>query len=136
MDREEWESLCDGCGRCCLLKLEDDETGDIEPTDIACRLLHLDSCRCSDYPNRKKLVPDCVQLTTKAVRRLTWLPPSCAYRLLNEGKPLKWWHPLISGDANTVHLAGVSVRNRVISETVVADEDFEDHVVSWPDDEL
>lgn len=132
MTRAEWESLCDGCGKCCLVKLQDADTDEISYTDVACRLLDCDSCRCSDYPNRKQIVPDCVVLSVKLVSQLKWMPSTCAYRLLKEGKPLHWWHPLVSGDPNTVHEAGVSVRGRAISETVVADEELLEHIVDWP----
>ena len=130
MSRPEWESLCDGCGRCCLIKLEDAETGDIDYTDIACRLLDLGSCRCSDYQNRKRRVPDCVVLTTAKINDLQWMPSTCAYRLIHEGKDLAWWHPLVSGDPATVHQAGISVRNRVVPEE--RGDDPEDRIVTWP----
>lgn len=113
MSPEEWESLCDGCGRCCLVKLEDEDSGDIHYTDVGCRLFDAESCRCSDYPNRQAVVPDCVRLTPDTVRALRWLPVTCAYRVLAEGKPLAWWHPLVSGHADTVHLAGISVRDEI-----------------------
>ncbi|MGE3147597.1 MAG: YcgN family cysteine cluster protein [Pseudorhodoplanes sp.] len=133
MTAAEWESLCDGCGRCCLNKLEEEETGHIYFTDVGCRLLDGESCRCSDYKNRNREVPDCVRLTPAKVRRLPWLPPTCAYRLLAEGHDLYWWHPLVSGDPDSVHAAGVSVRGRVAaSEADVPDEKLEDHIVSWP----
>ncbi len=130
MTRGEWESLCDGCAKCCLDKLEDDDTGEISYTEVACRLLDLGTCRCTDYANRKRFVPDCVVLTPRTVGRLTWLPPSCAYRLISEGKDLAWWHPLVSGDPETVHRAGVSVRGRAVPEAVAGD--LEDHIVHWP----
>ncbi len=130
MTRSEWESLCDGCARCCLDKLEDDDTGEISYTEVACRLLDLGTCRCTDYANRKRFVPDCVVLTPRTVARLTWLPSSCAYRLVSEGKDLEWWHPLVSGDPETVHRAGVSVRGRAVPEALAGD--LEDHVVRWP----
>lgn len=130
MTRGEWESLCDGCAKCCLAKLEDDDTGEISYTEVACRLLDLGTCRCTDYANRKRFVPDCVVLTPRTVARLTWLPSSCAYRLISEGKDLEWWHPLVSGDPETVHRAGVSVRGRAVPEAVAGD--LEDHVVRWP----
>ena len=130
MTRAEWESLCDGCGRCCLHKLEDTDTGEVAYTNIACRLLDAGTCRCTDYAQRKALVPDCLALTPQSVRDTAWLPPSCAYRLVAEGRDLAWWHPLVSGDANTVHEAGVSVRGRVVPEARAGDE--EDHVVDWP----
>ena len=115
MTAAEWESLCDGCGRCCLNKLEDIDTGRIEWTDVACRLLDGESCRCRNY-KRRRLVPDCVQLTPESVRALSWLPPTCAYRLVEEGRDLYWWHPLVSGDPESVHDAGISVRARTVSE--------------------
>ncbi len=130
---EEWESLCDGCGRCCLVKLEDEDTGRIYATDIGCRLFDAGTCRCKDYPNRSTIVPDCVTLTPKDVRELSWLPPTCAYRLIGEGRDLPWWHPLVSGDPKTVIDAGVSVRGRVFaSEDDVAAEDLPERVVNWP----
>ncbi len=133
MTHAEWESLCDGCGRCCLNKLEEEETGRTFYTDVGCRLLDGETCRCRDYKHRRQQVDDCVRLTPNSVKRISWLPPSCAYMLLAEGKGLYWWHPLVSGDPDTVHAAGVSVRRRVgASETDVPDEDLEDHIVSWP----
>lgn len=130
MTPEEWESLCDGCGRCCLHKLRDDDTREIAYTNIACRLLDQDSCRCSDYAQRRRRVPDCVQLTPATVRAIDWLPPSCAYRRLAEGKDLLWWHPLVSGDPQTVHQAGISVRGRTVNERRAGP--FEHHIVDWP----
>jgi len=133
MAPDEWESLCDGCGRCCLNKLEDEETGKYYYTDVGCRLLDGETCRCRDYPNRQALVDDCERLTPENVSQLGWLPPSCAYRLIAEGKELYWWHPLVSGDPETVHIAGVSVRGRLRgSETDVPDDQLENHVVRWP----
>ena len=133
MTPTEWESLCDGCGRCCLNKLEDEDTGEIFFTDVGCRLLDDKSCRCRDYANRTAVVEDCVQLTPQNVGELTWLPPTCAYKLLAEGRDLYWWHPLVSGDPETVVAAGVSVRGRVVaSEDQIREEDLEDHVVDWP----
>jgi uncharacterized cysteine cluster protein YcgN (CxxCxxCC family) len=129
MSREEWESLCDGCGKCCLYKLEDDETGVISFTNVACKLLDAKSCQCSDYKNRKKHVPDCQVFNAKKVRKIHWLPSTCAYRLLAEGKDLPRWHPLVSGHPSTVHKAGVSVRNKIVSETQV--KNLEDFVVDW-----
>ena len=133
MTAAEWESLCDGCGRCCLSKLEDEETGEVYFTDIGCRLLDGATCRCRDYPNRSAKVEDCVRLTPEVIETVTWLPPSCAYRLIHEGRDLYWWHPLVSGDPETVHAAGVSVRGRLFAlEDDVADEDLEKRIRQWP----
>src|SRR6476661_6620336 len=133
MSATEWESLCDGCGRCCLNKLEDWDTGAIFWTEVPCRLLDDATCRCKDYPNRQGQVPDCIALTPETVRSLTWLPPTCGYRLVAEGRDLYWWHPLVSGDPNTVHEAGVSVRGRVEgTEDDIPDADLEHHIVRWP----
>ncbi|MEO0797781.1 MAG: YcgN family cysteine cluster protein [Pseudomonadota bacterium] len=134
MTAAEWESLCDGCGRCCLLKVEDEDTGDIYLTGLACALLDLNSCRCRDYPNRQTKVPDCISLTPDAVAELGWLPPTCAYRRVAEGRGLAWWHPLVSGDPETVHTAGISVRGRALSETAYRVARIEDFIVSdWPE---
>lgn len=133
MDREQWESLCDGCGRCCLIKLEDEDSGAILATDIGCKLFDAGTCRCRDYPNRSTLVPDCVTLTPEAVRTLRWLPPTCAYKLVAEGQDLPWWHPLVSGDPETVVRAGVSVRGRVhANEDEIDEEDVVERIVNWP----
>jgi uncharacterized cysteine cluster protein YcgN (CxxCxxCC family) len=133
MSDAEWESLCDGCGRCCLEKLEDEDTGRIYYTHVACRLFDAGRCACSDYANRSQKVADCVRLTPDNVRTLKWLPPSCAYRLVAEGRDLYWWHPLVSGDPETVHTAGVSVRGRVVgTEAEVPLEELEHHIVRWP----
>lgn len=130
MTRAEWESLCDGCGRCCLHKLRDDATEDLAFTDVACRLLDRATARCADYANRRKHVPDCVRLTPARLASIDWLPPTCAYRLLAEGQTLRWWHPLVSGDPETVVAAGVSVRGKVIAERDAGP--LPDHVVRWP----
>ena len=149
MSDAEWESLCDGCGRCCLVKLEEDlgesakascgGGGEDEPnpdiyfTDVGCRLLDAQTCRCRDYPNRTAHVSDCVRLTPAVVNEIGWLPPSCAYRLLAEGHDLYWWHPLVSGDAESVHLAGISVRGRVHgNEDEIAADELESRIVGWP----
>jgi uncharacterized cysteine cluster protein YcgN (CxxCxxCC family) len=133
MTEAEWESLCDGCGRCCLVKLEDEDCGKIHATDIGCRLFDAATCRCHDYANRSKTVPDCVTLTPEAVRTLPWLPPTCAYRLIGEGRDLPWWHPLVSGDPQTVIAAGVSVRGKVhANEDEVAEEEIVERIVNWP----
>jgi uncharacterized cysteine cluster protein YcgN (CxxCxxCC family) len=133
MNAAEWESLCDGCGRCCLVKLEDEDTGQIHFTDVACKLFSAETCRCGDYAHRRRKVRDCIKLTPTTVRALTWLPPSCAYRLIAEGRDLAWWHPLVSGSADSVHEAGVSVLGRVkASETEVRLDDYPDYIVKWP----
>ncbi|WP_114010184.1 YcgN family cysteine cluster protein [Cohaesibacter intestini] len=132
MSKAEWESLCDGCGRCCLNKLEDWDTGEIIWTNIACTLLDDQTCRCKDYDNRLETVPDCVPLNVEKVQSLSWLPPTCAYRLLDEGFDLYWWHPLVSRDPDSIHQAGISVRDKVVSEDGMAVEEYEQHVVFWP----
>ena len=131
MSPEEWESLCDGCARCCLNKLEDIDTGEIAYTSVACRLLDTDSCRCKDYEDRTRYVPDCVVLTPKRVSELRWLPSTCAYRVLSEGGTLAEWHPLRTGDPESTGKAGISVAGRVISERDA--DDLEDYVVTWPE---
>ena len=127
MSQPEWESLCDGCGKCCLVKLEDVDTGVIDHTNVACRLLDLGACRCTNYAARDRLVPDCIVLSAERVKTLRWLPATCAYRLVDEGKDLAWWHPLVSGDPDTVHQAGISIRDWAISEREAGD--IEDHIV-------
>ena len=127
LDRAQWEALCDGCGKCCIHKLEDDTTGELYPTNVACRLLDRRTGLCRDYRNRRAYVPECVRLTPAKLRQLDWLPTTCAYRLLDEGKPLPEWHYLVSGDRETVHTAGVSVRGWTVSEDDVGD--LENHIV-------
>jgi uncharacterized protein len=134
MTPEQWESLCDGCAKCCLLKLEDEDTLEIAYTNIACRQLDMGSCQCQNYAARSRLVPDCVTITPKLISQLKWMPRTCAYRRLAEGKKLAWWHPLISGSAETVHEAGISVRGRVVSERTA--KDAEDYIVSWPEEDI
>ena len=126
MTRVEWESLCDGCGLCCLVRLEDEATGEVMPTRVHCRLFDSQACRCTDYDHRKHYVPDCIKLTPHNIDALDWMPKSCAYRRLHEGKTLPRWHPLITGDPESVHRAGVSVRGQTISEMAL--EDPEDAV--------
>lgn len=130
MTPEEWESLCDRCGRCCLHKLRDEGTDALSFTNVACRLLNLDSCQCGDYAHRRRRVPDCVSLTPETLREIDWLPPTCGYRRVRDGKDLLWWHPLVSGDPDTVHQAGISVRGRAVSERKAGA--IEDYVVDWP----
>ena len=135
MSRREWESLCDGCARCCLVKLEDEDTEEIHNTDVGCTLLDAGTCRCRDYAHRQRQVADCVRLTPEAVRSLPWLPPTCAYRLVAEGRDLAWWHPLVSGDPNTVHEAGISVRGRVSGlEHEFTLSEILARVVAWPNE--
>ncbi len=130
MTAEQWESLCDGCGRCCLHKLRDDDTAELSFTTVSCRLLDTGTCRCSRYETRRRWVPDCVSLTPETLRAIDWLPPSCAYRRVAEGKGLAWWHPLVSNDPETVHEAGVSVRGRAIDERRAGP--LEHHLADWP----
>lgn len=133
MSAEQWESLCDGCGRCCLVKLEDEDTGDIAYTDVACRLFDTEGCRCADYAHRSEKVEDCVRLTPEAVASLSWLPPTCAYRLLDEGQDLPFWHPLVSGDPASVRAAGVSVAGRVAGlEDEFGVFELLERLVAWP----
>ena len=129
---QEWESLCDGCARCCLIKLEDEDSGEVHYTDVVCDLLDPDKCHCSDYPRRHTLVPDCIKLTPQTLAEINWLPPTCGYRLIAEGKDLYWWHPLVSGDRMTVHYAGIGVRGRCIPEADIDVDDLVDRMVTWP----
>jgi hypothetical protein len=121
MTAREWESLCDGCGLCCLVRFEDEETGEVVPTRVACKLFDDKACACRDYANRKDQVPDCIKLTPWNIEALEWMPKSCAYRRIHEGRGLADWHPLVSGDPESVHRAGVSIRGQTISEAVLAD---------------
>ena len=133
MSREEWEALCDGCGRCCLMKLEDEDTGEIYTSDVHCQLLDGDTCKCTDYPHRHARVPDCIKLTPANVRTISWIPKTCAYKRLADGKGLAWWHPLVSGDPETVVAAGVSVRGRTVPEQSVQPGEWESLVADWPE---
>ena len=130
LEPAEWEALCDGCGKCCLNKIEYEDDGSLDFTCVACKLLDGDSCLCSSYPNRHDFVPDCVVLTPDKLAEISWwLPATCAYRLRAEGKPLYDWHPLISGDPEAVHRAGVSMRGRTVSEADVPEEDWDRYVI-------
>jgi uncharacterized protein len=134
MTREQWESLCDGCARCCMIKFEDIDTGEIFYTDAVCSLLDIETCKCGNYPQRSRLVPTCLVLTPDLIKQLKWMPETCAYRLLSEGKPLFWWHPLVSGNPNTVHEAGISVRGKVISEKDIPADELENHIIDPEED--
>lgn len=130
MTAPEWEALCDGCGKCCLNKLEFEDTGEVAYTNIACRLFDGTTCQCADYPNRKQFVPECVVLSPKTLAKSAyWMPSTCAYKLLYQGRPLPDWHPLVTGDRNSTHAAGQSVIGRTVSELTVPEEDWEDHII-------
>jgi uncharacterized protein len=131
MNQEEWESLCDGCGRCCLLKIEDHDSGELFYTNVICEYHDSKQCRCTRYMDRSLLVPDCVKVTPEVARAEKWLPDTCAYRLLAEGKPLFDWHPLISGDRHSVHTADISVRDKVVAEQYVHPDELPEHLAHW-----
>jgi len=131
MTQEQWESLCDGCGKCCLQKLEDEDTGEVFYTDVSCHLLDVKTCRCKDYQNRLARVPECIDLTPETASEYSWLPSTCAYRLLAEGKALEPWHPLISGVSGAELTTRVSVRGRVVSEVFVHPDDLEQRIIQW-----
>ncbi|MFK8083704.1 MAG: YcgN family cysteine cluster protein [Granulosicoccus sp.] len=133
MSDAEWESLCDGCGRCCMNKLEDEDTGEVVFTRVACKLLDTRTCRCSDYADRFTHVPDCLTVKPLDKQKLSWLPETCAYRLLSEGRALENWHPLVSGSMETVQQAGISMGHLCVSETNVPAEEFFSHIVYWDD---
>ena len=130
MTADEWESLCDRCGKCCLLKLEDADTAEIYTTDVACKLLDCGTAQCTNYKQRKRHVPDCTMLTPQTVSSIHWLPANCAYRLVANGQPLPLWHPLITGDAHSTS-SGNSVAGRVFPEEAIDDEDMIDHIYDW-----
>ena len=121
MSQTEWEQLCDGCAKCCLHKLEDEDTGEIYGTNVVCQYLNQETCQCNDYMNRSVLVPDCITLTSQNLEMVYFMPSSCSYRLLAEGKPLPQWHPLLTGNKDSTHDSGNSVRDKVISELEVDD---------------
>ena len=131
LNRAEWEALCDGCGLCCLVKLEDEDSHEVVYTKVSCTMLDCQTGQCSDYVNRKKHVPDCIQLTPTLLEKIKWLPSTCAYRRRFEGKNLPRWHYLLTGDRNSVHLAKKSVAKRCISENDVNPEYIEDYIVRW-----
>ena len=131
LSSQEWEALCDGCGRCCLNKLEDEDTAEVYFTNVACHLLDLNSCRCRDYAHRANLVPDCLVLVSGKPEVFEQLPSTCAYLLRAEGRPLPDWHPLVSGDPESVHLADISVRGKVVSEEYIHPDQLPEHVISW-----
>lgn len=127
----EWEALCDGCAKCCLHKLEDEDTGEVYYTKVRCRYLDEEQCRCTDYSRRSIIVPNCIALSVEEVPSYDWLPSTCAYRLRANGEPLPEWHPLVSGNAESVHLAQVSIRGRSVSDEFVHPEGFEEHIIQW-----
>lgn len=131
MTDQEWESLCDGCARCCLLKLEDEDTGELHFTSVSCHQLDTETCRCKDYPNRKFLVPECLLVRQMKIDEYSWLPETCAYRLISEGKSLPVWHPLLSGKSSSVQAAGISVSGYAISEDFVHPEQVQDHIIDF-----
>jgi uncharacterized cysteine cluster protein YcgN (CxxCxxCC family) len=131
LTRAQWEALCDGCAKCCLHKLEDEDSGEVFYTKIRCRYLDEQSCRCTDYANRSVLVPHCIALDEGSIADQHWLPSTCAYRLRAAGEPLPAWHPLVSGRAESVHEAGVSIRGRAISDEYVHPDGYDEHIVHW-----
>ncbi|HFC91290.1 MAG TPA: YcgN family cysteine cluster protein [Leucothrix mucor] len=133
MSRDEWESLCDHCGKCCLIKLEDEEDGQVYYTDIVCDLFQNKDCHCGDYWNRETLVPTCIRLTQDNLDDISWMPPSCAYRSIQDQQGLPEWHHLVSGDKKSIHRAGHSVKGRTIFEKeIIGEEEYEEHIVEWP----
>ena len=135
LDPQQWEALCDGCARCCLHKLEDADTGEVFYTSVRCRYLDEARCRCGDYARRSELMPNCVHLDPLSVRDYHWLPATCAYRLRAEGSLLPEWHPLVSGDADSVHRAGISIRGRAISDEYVHADGYDEHIIHWVEQE-
>lgn len=133
MSEREWEALCDNCGKCCVISVEDIDTGQLYLTDVSCKLFDTTTSRCSNYAERKKYVPDCVKLTPKNVAKLDWLPRTCAYRLVEEGRDLYWWHPLVSGDPETVHVAQASAKNRTRPEGRLKIAGLIKRITQWPE---
>ena len=131
MTDAQWESLCDGCARCCMIKLQDEDTDEVHYTALVCDLLDINGCRCTRYPQRHELVADCVVLTPDRAAQFHWLPTTCAYRVLAEGGELAWWHPLVSGDPESVHLAGISVRDKVVPQGTVHEDEHQEMVITW-----
>ena len=131
LNDQEWESLCDGCGRCCLHKLQDEETDELFYTDVACKLLDLKTCRCKHYQDRINYVPDCMSIREEGQAVYALLPSNCAYRLRNESKPLPLWHPLLTGNSDAMHTLGISVKGRVISEEALQGQDIEERIIKW-----
>jgi uncharacterized cysteine cluster protein YcgN (CxxCxxCC family) len=131
MTSTEWESLCDGCAKCCLVKLQDEETDEVAYTNVACRFLNTKTCQCKEYEKRIELVPLCTKLTPERVDEFFWLPETCAYRLVAEGKDLPKWHHLISGSKSTIHAQGVSMKNKTFSEANVHEDHLEEYIIHW-----
>ena len=133
MTRAEWEALCDGCGKCCMNKLEDEDTGEVVLTNVACRLFDDATCQCSQYAIRHQFVPECIVLKPQTMdKNLYWMPETCAYKLLWHGKPLYAWHPLLSGTPDSVHAANVSMQGRTVPEFEIDEDDWEDHIIEEP----
>lgn len=135
MNKQEWEALCDGCGRCCLVKLEDEDSGEILCSDVHCSLFDAKTCKCKDYEGRKEKVPDCVKLTPENILTIGWIPPTCAYLRIANGKGLAKWHPLVAGNDKAMKEAGISVFGKVVSEDDVEHEDYVNHIAEWPNSE-
>jgi len=131
MNPDEWESVCDGCARCCLHKLEDEDDGEVYYTAVVCRYLDQDSCRCSDYVNRHTNVPNCVELTPDRVEAFKWLPTTCAYRMLSEGRGLAEWHPLVTGSRDAMMTFGIAVTGKVLDESYVHEDDYQEQIIHW-----
>jgi uncharacterized protein len=131
MNENEWESLCDKCGKCCVIKLEDFDTQEVHYTNVSCKLLCEKSASCMDYENRKSIVPDCIILSPDNLKDLKWMPETCAYKLLNEGKELPYWHPLLSGNDKDIVNSGNSVKNRVTNENKIKVKDLPDYIFNW-----